>query len=57
MEKGKKAGTFYIMNNISEHVTLVQLMDSLDNMNCSVSVVGKWNFDSNNKESLPLTIE
>ena len=29
------------MNNISEHVTLVKLMDSLGNVNYEVSVVGK----------------
>ena len=30
------------MNNISEYVTLFQLMDSLGNVNNVVSVVGKW---------------
>ena len=36
-----------IMNNISEHVTFLQLMNSLDNLNHAVSVVGTWIFDSN----------
>ena len=39
LEKLKKMGNFDILNNISEHITLVQLMDSLDNVNNSVSVV------------------
>ena len=29
MEKSKRVGTFDILNNISKHVTLVQLMASL----------------------------
>ena len=32
--------SFYILNHISEHVTLVQLMDLLGNVNHTVSVVG-----------------
>ena len=48
---------FYTMNNISEHVKLVQLMESLGNVNHTVSVVGKWIFYSNYKKSLPLIIE
>ena len=41
LEQWKKTGTFDILNNICEYVTLVQLMDSLSNANYSVSVVGK----------------
>ena len=41
--------SFDIMKNISESVTLIQLMDSLINVNHEVSVVGKWIFDSNYK--------
>ena len=33
LETWKKTGTFDIPNNISEYVTLVQLMDSLGNVN------------------------
>ena len=32
-------------------------MYSLGDVNHAVSVVGKWIFDSNNKNMLPLTIE
>ena len=35
----KKTGTFVILNNISDYVTLVKLMDSLGNVNHAVSVV------------------
>ena len=42
------------MNSISEYVTLVQLMDSVGNVNHAVSVVGKWIFDSNDKKSFLL---
>ena len=40
-------GSFDIETDINEHVTLVQLMDSLGNVNNSISVVGYWIFDSN----------
>ena len=49
------------MKDISVNVTLVQLMDSLGNVNHAISVVGSWIFDSNyeialvlNKESLDM---
>ena len=38
---------FDILNDIGENVTLVQLMDSLRNMNNAISIVGHWIFDSN----------
>ena len=53
----KKKGSFYILNNISNHVTLVQFMDSIGNVNHAVIVVKKCTFDSNYEKSLPLTIE
>ena len=37
----KEMGVFDIMNNISKHVTLVQIMDSLGNVNYALSVVRK----------------
>ena len=49
LEHWKKIGTFDIMHNISKYVTLVQLMDSVGNMNNAVSVISKWSFDSNSK--------
>ena len=44
-------------NDISEHVTLVQFMDYLDNVNIVISVVGYWIFDSNNEKELVLNRE
>ena len=42
-----KTGTFNILNNISEHVTLVQFMGSVCNVNHAVGVLLKWIIDSN----------
>ena len=40
-------GSYDIMTDISEHLTLFQLTNSLRNMNHDMSVVGYWIFDSN----------
>ena len=40
----KKKVLYKILEDISEHVTLVQLMDSLGNMTHAISVVGYWIF-------------
>ena len=56
MEHWKKIGTFDILNNFIKHVTLVQIMDSVGNVNHSVSVFGKWIFDSNCQQYFPLNI-
>ena len=50
-------GSYDIMKDISEHVTLVQLMDSLGNVNHDISVVGFWIFESNHKKALVLSRE
>ena len=50
LEQWQKTGTFDILDNISEYITLVQLINSLGNVNHSVSVVGKWIFCSNFKK-------
>ena len=47
LRKYKKKGSYDILTDISEHVTLVQLMDSLGNVNHAISVVGYCIFDSN----------
>ena len=44
------------MEDISEHVTLVQLMYSLVNVNHAISVVGNWIFDSNYEIALVLNM-
>ena len=45
---------YKLLEDISENVTLVQLMDSLGNVNHAISVVGSWIFDSNYERSLVL---
>ena len=50
-------GYYDILTDMSEHVTLVQLMDYLGNVNHAISVVGYWIFDSNYKKSLVINIE
>ena len=52
--KYKKKGLNKSLEDISENVTLVQLMDSLGNVNHAISVVGNWIFDSNYEKSLVL---
>ena len=50
--KYKKMREYKILEDISENVTLVQLMDSLGNVNHAISVVGNWIFDSNYEKAL-----
>ena len=52
--KYNKKGLYKILEDISESVTLVQLMDSLGNVNHAISVVGYWIFASNYEKSLVL---
>ena len=52
--KYKKIHEYKILEDISENVTLVQLMDSLGNVNHAIIVVGNLIFDSNNEKSLVL---
>ena len=40
LSKYKQKGSYDILKDIIENVTLVQLMDSLGNVNHSISVVG-----------------
>ena len=50
--KYKKKGSYDILTDISEHVTLVKLMDYLVNVNHAISFVGYWIFDSNYERAL-----
>ena len=45
--KYKKMGDYKILEDTSENVNLVQLMDSIGYVNHAISVVGSWIFDSN----------
>ena len=49
--------SFNILNNISEHLNLVQLMDYLVNVNYNISAVGYWIFESNYEKALVLNRE
>ena len=57
MIKCKNKGSFNILNNISEHATLVQLIDCIGNVNHDICVFGYSIFDSNYEKSLVLNIE
>ena len=57
MKVWHKNYAFYILKNIGEYVTLVQLMDSLGSVNHAISRVGYWIFDSNDDKALCLTQE
>ena len=52
--KYKKMREYKILEDISANVTLLQLMDSLGNVNHDISVVGNWIFDSNYEKHLYL---
>ena len=52
--KYNKKGPYNILEDISENVTLVQLIDSLGNLNHTISVVEYWIFDSNYEKALVL---
>ena len=54
LRKYKNKGSYDIMRDISEHVDLVQLMDSLGNVNRAISIVGYCIFDSNCQIALAL---
>ena len=43
----EKTGKFGILNHISDHVTLVQLIDTISNVNNAVSINGYWIYDYN----------
>ena len=52
--KYNNMGDYKILGDISANVTLVQLMDSLGNVNHAISVVGSWIFDSKYERPLVL---
>ena len=53
----KKLRILFALNDISDNVTLLQLMDSIGNVNHGVSIVGKLIFYSKLKKALPLSAE
>ena len=57
LKKYKQKGSFNNVNNISEHVTLVQLMNSLGNVNHAIRVLGSWILYFNDEVALVLNIK
>ena len=53
----KKKGQFEIIHDISENITLVQLMESVGNVNNTVNIAEYWIFDSKYKKALLLTLD
>ena len=51
MVKWEKIGEFDILNDISDHVTLVQLIDTAVIVNNAVSVIGCWTYTSHKKST------
>ena len=47
IKKWIKQGSFEIIHDISEKITLVHLIDTAGNVNNAVSIFGYWIFDSN----------
>ena len=52
MKKYEQKVSFNILNEISKHVTLVQLMYYIGNANHAISVVGSWIFELNHEKHL-----
>ena len=50
-------GSYDILKDISENVTLVRLMKYLGHVNCAISVLGYWIFDSKYEKALVLNRE
>ena len=48
----KKNDAFDILNDIGEDITLVQLTESLRNVNHAIIIVGYWIFDSHYKKAI-----
>ena len=55
MKVWQKNDAVDILNNVSEYVTLVKLMDLLGNLNNAIGIVGYCIFDSKYKKALFLT--
>ena len=53
----KKKDAFGILNVVIEDLTLVQLMDSLGNVNHIITILRHWIFDSNYEKVIFLTQE
>ena len=52
IKQWKIKGSYDIINDFRENITLVKLMEKIGNMNHAVRIVGKRIFDSNYKKDL-----
>ena len=57
VKKRKRRNDFDIINDMSEYLTLIQLMDNLGNVSHAVTMSGVWIFITNKKRDTPLIIE
>ena len=57
LSKYEKMGSYDILTDMSEHVTLEQLIYYLVNVNRAISVFGSWIFDSKYERALVLNRE
>ena len=57
LSKYKNIVSHDILTDISEHVTLLKLLNFFGNVNHAISVVGYWIFDSNYEKVLVLNRE
>ena len=57
LRKYNKKGSYDILKDMSENVTLVQVIHSLGNFNHAISVLGYWIFDSKYENALVLNRE
>ena len=46
-----------LFQNVSNHVTLVQMQDTSGSLSHCISVAGKWLFDANVERTMPMTYE
>ena len=53
----KNQGSFEIIHDIRENVTLVQLIFTVGDVNHALSIFGYWIFNSNYKKALLLTLD
>ena len=57
ISRNNKKGNFDNLHEISENITLVKSMDTVGNVNHTVSIVGYLKFDSNYKKGLFLKLK
>ena len=49
-----KTGKFDFLNDISDYVKLIQMIETSDDVNHDASIIRCWIYDYNDKRALPL---